>query len=449
VFDRFATLRGRFLVAYGYRSLLAPSLLVLSLALAGGGGAMAQDFEAVLAAPDDVELNLSFAREQARLGNLSVAASTLERVLIQEPNRHGDRLFYAVVLYRLGDLQGAKTELKRLEGANLSPLQRAEADRYLERIEERSADHGVSGRITIGAVYEEDAAGAYFTNFDIFGPPPSEEGTSSEISLALDGRMNLGDSKAWELYGGGLAYDRSSLSGAAVDFQRFDLEGGLGYRSRLVHLRGGVIARQVRLEGDPQLTEYGARLAMSWRITNRTTLALRTEAVAQDYDEPAIDAVSGLIGGTRDGERYLVGATLTHRFAARTTASVGLDYEIKTADYDPFGYSGPRVFVSLDQRSRRGVYLLATGSVRWLEYDEPDPFFLLGNTREDTRGFARLAVGAPLSAFSPRGVTGDIREDLVVEGAVNYSSRESGSPLADFEGWGAELRLIWRFGARN
>ena len=43
----------------------------------------------------------------------------------------------------------------------------------------------------------------------------------------------------------------------------------------------------------------------------------------------------------------------------------------------------------------------------------------------------------------------DVREDITLEGALTYSSRESGFPLADFEGWGAELRLIWRFGARN
>ncbi|MDB5469833.1 MAG: hypothetical protein JWR84_1393 [Caulobacter sp.] len=437
-----------------FSRVLAPALLALPLALplALGGAvsvAAAQDFDAVMAAPDDVELNLAYARDQASQGNLSAAASAVERVLILEPNRHGDRLFYAVLLYRLGDYNGAKVELDRLKGANLSPLQRAEADRYLERVKARTADHAVSGRLTAGLVYEDDAAGAYFTAFDIFGAPPKEEGLSSELALSLNGRVELGSSKSWELYGSGLAYDRSQLSGAAVDFQRFEGEGGLGYRTRLSSLRIGLIARQVRLEGDPQLNEVGLRGAFNWRLTNRTTLGLRAEAVNQDYDEPAIDAVSGLIGGDRDGERYGLDVTVAHKFAARTTVTAGLGYEAKTASYDPFGYSGPRVSISLDQRFKRGVYLLAGGSARWLEYDEADPFFLLGEKREDTRTNARLAVGAPLSAFAGRGATGDLREDITLEGAVNYASRESGFPLADYEGWGAELRLIWRFGARN
>lgn len=438
----------------GLSRAFAPALLALPLALplALGGAvatAGAQDFDAVMAAPDDVELNLAYARDQASQGNLSAAASALERVLIQEPNRHGDRLFYAVLLFRLGDYNGAKVELDRLKGANLSPLQRAEADRYLERVKARTADHAVSGRLTAGLVYEDDAAGAYFTAFDIFGAPPKEEGLSSELSLTLNGRVDLGSSKSWELYGSALAYDRSELSGAAVDFQRFEGEGGFGYRTRLTSLRVGLVARQVRLEGDPQLAELGLRGALSWRVTNRTTLGLRAEAVDQDYDEPAIDAVSGLIGGDRDGERYSLEVTVAHKVAARTTVTGGLGYEAKTAAYDPFGYSGPRVSIGLDQRFKRGVYLLVGGSARWLEYDEADTFFLLGEQREDTRLNGRLAVGAPLSAFAGKGATGDVREDIALEGALTYASRESGFPLADFEGWGAELRLVWRFGARN
>jgi predicted Zn-dependent protease len=147
--------------------------LAVPLALGALASAGAQDFDAVMAAPDDVELNLAYARSEAAQGNLSSAASAMERVLILEPNRHADRLFYAVLLYRLGDYNGAKVELDRLKGANLSPLQRAEAERYLARVKEKTADSAFSGRLTAGVVYEDDAAGAYFTAFDIFGAPPA------------------------------------------------------------------------------------------------------------------------------------------------------------------------------------------------------------------------------------------------------------------------------------
>ncbi len=411
--------------------------------------ANAQDFEAVLAAPDDETLNLSYAREQARLGNLAVAASTLERLLIIEPNRHSVRLFHAVVLYRLGDLQGARDELRRLEAVQLTPLQRAEAESYSRRIEQGLATRSLSGSLSAGLAYEDDAAGAYFTAFDLIGAPPPEEGVSSEVSLILEGRADIGSGQVWEVYGTGLLYDHSAQSGAAIDFQRAGLEAGLSRTTRLSRSRLGAVVRHVRLMGEPQLTEAGVRGDMRWRVTNATTLRLRAEAVSQDFDEPGIDALSGLLGGDRDGARYSAGVGVNHRVTSRTTVDASLDYEIKNAGYGPFGYAGPRLGLSLDQRFDKGVHLFGSASARWIDYDEADAVFLGGATRDDVRTHARLALGAPLSAFTARGATGDVRERVTIEGAVNYSRRESSPPLADFDGWGAEIRLTWRFGARD
>lgn len=434
------------------RSTVRAASFALTLAAALGvhvAAASAQDFEAVLAAPDDESLNLAYAREQARLGNLALAASTLERILILEPNRHSVRLFHAVVLYRLGDLQGARDELRRLEAVQLTPLQRAEAESYSRRIDQGLATQSFSGTLSAGVAYEDDAAGAWFTAFDLIGAPAPEEGVSSEVSLILEGRADIGAGQVWEVYGTGLLYDHTAQSGAAIDFQRAGLELGLARTTRLSKSRLGAVLRHVRLMGEPQLTEAGLRGDTRWRMTNATTLSLRAEAVSQDYDEPGIDALSGLLGGDRDGARYSVGAGVSHRFTSRTTFEANLDYETKSAGYGPFGYAGPRLGLSLDQRFDKGVYVFASGSARWIEYDEADAVFLGGATRDDVRTHARLALGAPLSAFTARGATGDVRENVTLEGAMNYSSRESSPPLADFDGWGAELRLIWRFGARD
>ena len=434
-----------------------PSLWAIALAVplalgltAGATAASAQDFEAVLAAPDDVELNLSFAREQARQGNLSVAASTLERLLINEPNRHSVRLFYAVVLYRLGDLQNARAQLDQLETAPLTPQQRAEANAYSGRVDDGLATSSFSGSLGVGVVYEDNASGAYFTQFDFFGAPPEENGSSSEVALTLEGRTTLGASRVWEAFVRTRLVDRANFDGAGVDFQRGDLEVGLTRTTRLTETNLVVVARQVRLEGEPQLTEFGARANVRWRYTNALTLRGHVEAVDQDFEEPFIDFLSFALGGDRDGTRFNIGASVNNRFTARSSFDLGLDYEAKDADYAPFGYSGPRVWGAFDHRFDKGVYVTAGASVRWLDYDEEDPFFLgLGVTREDTRVNARVALGAPLSAFTAAGATGDFREDVTLEGALTYGSRDSTSPIADFDGWGADLRLVWRFGANN
>lgn len=428
------------------RAIALAAPLALGLAT-GATAASAQDFEAVLAAPDDVELNLAFAREQARQGNLSVAASTLERLLINEPNRHSVRLFYAVVLYRLGDLQNARAQLDQLEAAPLTPQQRAEANAYSDRIDNGLATSSFSGSLGVGVVYEDNASGAYFTQFDFFGAPVEEDGTSSEVALTLEGRTNIGSSRMWEAFVRTRLVDRANFDGEGVDFQRGDLEIGLTRTTRLTEMNLVAIARQVRLEGEPQLDEFGARADFSWRYTNALTVRGHVEAVDQDFQEPFIDFLSGILGGDRDGTRFNIGASVKNRFTARSSFDFGVDYEAKDADYAPFGYSGPRIWGAFDHRFDKGVYITASGSIRWLEYDEEDPFFLgAGITREDTRSNARIALGAPLSAFTAAGATGDFREDVTLEGGLTYGRRDSTSPIADFDGWGADLRLVWRFG---
>lgn len=410
---------------------------------------MAQDFTAILAAPDDADLNLTYARDQARAGNLTVSASTLERILINDPNRHSVRLFYAVVLYRLGDLQSASDELRRLEAVPLTPEQRAEAASYRRRIDQGLATRSMSGSLAVGLVYEDDAAGAYFTAFDFIGAAPSEEGLSSDVSLTLLGRAGVGSGRVYEVFAEGFLNDRSALSGAAIDIQRAGLDLGLIRTTRSTRSRLSLFGHHVRLLGEPQLTEAGVRGDTRWRVSNATTLTGRAEAVSQDFDEPGVDALAPLLGGDRYGERFSLGVGISHRFTSRLTVSGGLDYEIKTATYEPFGFQGPRVYALVSQRFDKGVYALGSASVRWLDYEAADTLLLNGAVREDVRTHARVALGAPLSAFTARGATGDVREHVSIEGALNYTSRESSAPLSDFDGWGAELRLVWRFGARE
>src|SRR6201999_878009 len=86
--------------------------------------------EQVMQAPDDVDLNLAYARSMADSGHLLSAAAALERVLMAKPNAASVRLLYAVVLYRLDDLQGADAQLTQVDDAQLPPLERAELEKY-------------------------------------------------------------------------------------------------------------------------------------------------------------------------------------------------------------------------------------------------------------------------------------------------------------------------------
>ncbi|HRJ64311.1 MAG TPA: tetratricopeptide repeat protein [Brevundimonas sp.] len=340
-------------------------------------GVAAQDFDAVLAAPDDVDLNLDYARRAADAGDLNGAAGALERVLIADPNRHSARLMYAVVLFRLDDLQGARDQLDLLEPVTLTPLQRAEATRYRARIERSRSTTRFSGSASAALTWEEDAAGALTTQFDsLITPPVSEEGGAAAFTARLNVAHDLDGASGYAAFGSIGGYERSTFDGIDGNVRRGDVEAGLSYTGRLNSWNVSAVARALDLLDDPYMREVGVKAQARWRTSNATTFSVSGEAVSQTFDEPAVDAVALIIGGDRDGWRYDVNLGLTHRLNVRSSVGVSVGWQDKQANYEPFGYSGPGVQARYDTSTRRGQYLAISGGMQWLEYDAPDPVFI-------------------------------------------------------------------------
>lgn len=91
-------------------------------------------FEDVFQNPDNNELKLNYARQQAAAGDLLSAAYSLEGMLYTSPNWDAARLFYAIVLAELDDHDAALYEFNILEGRSLSVEHRAISDAYLKKL---------------------------------------------------------------------------------------------------------------------------------------------------------------------------------------------------------------------------------------------------------------------------------------------------------------------------
>ena len=411
--------------------------------------AVGPSFEQVLAAPDDEKLNLDYATAEANAGHLLSAAAALERILLAHPDWRQTRLLYAVVLYRLDDLQGADQQLRQLGNAGLSPLQQKELAKYRGLVAQRRSRGQVSGELAGGVMYEGDALGALFSQLDLSGPSPSASGGSATVSGRLDGSYKLAPDGDVSAYGSVSGYDKSSLWGPSDDFQYGEVQAGLsGLNLKSSWMLGGVV-RHYRLLDAPYLTEYGGRAETSLRPDVANTITLSSELVRQDFDEPLIAAMLPVLHGDRDGWRYDGSVGLTHRFGAHVSAGLGAGYEHKSASYQPFAYSAPHIEGNYNALLGRGAYFSLLGQVKWVDYAAADPILLLGVKRKDTRSYARAALGAPLSAFTRAGATGDALEDLTLEWAVSYTRRDSIAPVANYDSFGTELRLVWRFGARG
>lgn len=429
------------------RSLLGLGSALLAFDASAAFADTPASFQTIYAAPDDLAQNLAYARAEARAGRLLNAAAALERILLLAPNENGVRLFYVAVLYRLDDLQGARQQLDALDTATLTPLQKAEADKYRERISDERNDFKFSGNIVAGLGVDSNPLGALATEIDVFGlTPPKKNGesviTSGQVELIQDLNRD-GDLAA---FGSASIYSRQSIGGPNADYLNTQVNLGINGSGLKTNWEVGALFRDYQLFDAPYLAEYGGHAAFNWSPNTSVTWIASFEGVGQSFHEPFVKQfVPTFISGTHNGARYDLTAGVSYRASATDTLSGAIGYEMKTAGYEPFTYDSPFIDGNYESLLGGGAYFDFGGEIRYLDYRKFDPFFLQTH-RQDMRGSGRMAIGAPLSSFWPQKATGDYRENIILEGAMTYSQRTSNGVVAPYSDLGFEMRLIWKFG---
>jgi hypothetical protein len=434
-----------------HRSALAAAASVA--ALAGWATPAFSDtpgFQQVLASPDDPEINLSYARQEAADGNLLSAAAALERVLIAHPNAHSVRLFYVAVLYRLNDLQGAKDQIRQLEGVHLSPLQAAELEKYRNLIERGQSTVKMTGDLIAGIDFESDAIGSVLDQVvDFSGHHPIKNGASAIGAGDVNISSDFGPNGDYNAFVSASIYTRTSIAGPETDFQMGKFNLGVGGSSLHTSWQVSGVFNDYMLFNNPYLVEYGGNAQGTWHQSPWITWNASAEFVGQSYHEPRIFVffpILEIINDPHQGERFTVSAGGTFRLNAYSTLSANLGFEGKRARYKAYGYDDAFLNADYHVLLGRGVYGDLSGDYRFVDYRAHDDT-LLDILRQDSRGDARLAFGAPISAFYDEGATGDWRENVIVEESVSYAARTSRSPVAQFNSLGAQLRVIWQFGS--
>ena len=421
-------------------------LALASAALAASSAlAVAPDFDQVMQAPDDARLNLDYATSQANAGHLLEAASALERVLAVHPEWGGARLLYAVVLYRLDDLQGAQAQLGQIDMAALTPLQRAEARKYQADIHQGRDRLSVHGDLSFGADYESDAAGALAIQVDSFFGVPKTGGWARSVAGDIEGDFKLTPTGPYSLFAAASGVDEERVSGPDQQYHRIEGQTGVGWSGRQGYWKVAIVDRDYAIFKTHYLTETGGRAEASYRIGTADNISGSFEATQQFYKVPIDDFFTG-VNGSHNGAHYDLAAGWQHRFSAHQSVSGNIGVEDKGARFKAFAYSAARFGADYHASNSRGEYVDVSGGVRWVQYKASEPFFF-DKKRKDTQWFERLAIGAPLSAFTQAGATGDFRENVIIEAAVHHTTRDTIQPLANYDSTGFEARLLWRFGA--
>ncbi len=107
-------------------------------------------YEQILADPDNIDLNLRYAKQQIARNDIVGAATTLERILLINPELLQVRLLYAVVLFRLDNYEEAERELLALRDRQMPPSLRRELDSYVQEIRRRRRHTRFALTSTIG-----------------------------------------------------------------------------------------------------------------------------------------------------------------------------------------------------------------------------------------------------------------------------------------------------------
>ena len=410
--------------------------------------AQAITFQDVLAAPDDPEINIAFARQEIAAGRLEQAASALERMLLNQPDWDAARLMYGIVLYRLDDLLGAVRELEKLAERDLPPVQEADRVRYLRLARAGEQPLTISGSVALGARHD--------SNPNLVSANPSARAGRPLANREDDVALTAGSTlrAEYDLGTGRGDYLFATLGGQLRDYFEFD-------SPNLATL--GATAGANLFLGDGQLSVFGiygtgfqdydefreasgAGANYAFELTGRRTrtrFTLGGAAVHENYDATGFSGIDD----DRDGWLATGSLGVAHYVTDRHRLSLGGSYDRKNAENKGFSYDRYTISAGYLALLGSGVYLDTTVSYADLDYDAPNGFQTFARAREDETWRVRAALGSPLETIFgladielPRAIG-----TLVLQGGVTYTDRNSNVARYDFENVGADVLLVRRF----
>lgn len=434
----------------------APGLAQESNTNAQGRGEAPVTYQQVLQNPDDVQLNLRYARQQMKAGNLASAASTLERILITSPASDRVRLLYGIVLYRLGHVGEADQELQAVNRSALPQGERATLDEFRTKIARKQRRVVGSVGITAGLHYDTNRnafptggdaqvnLGGRPTTFNVGG---SENDDFGQL-LMLDGRLDV----ATDLQRlPGITFEAAGLIDNQVEEDDLDVKSGMvrvetRYLADFVEVVPQATYRQITLGGEQYIRNPEARVRLRRGFGAQQRVVGYTEGVLgyKDYDEVDRDRFAE----EQDGRYVTFAAGIDYTPVNWLALGVRYSYTDKNADQDFEAYGAHSLEANVDWVVTSGVIVSGDGSVTGRDYDAPDTFVSPSREREDTvyrigGGIAVTArrISKTFDAELPKPVV----NNLVFNLSAHYRNTESNFPNFEHDNVRTQFTITKRF----
>jgi len=356
----------------------------------------AVSFADVLKDPDNIDLNFRFARQKVAEGDLRGAASTLERILLVQPNLGQIRLLYAIVLFRLDNAQEAEREFRTVLEQPVSPDVKAEVERYLQQIALRNRTTRFNASLGVGMDFNTNRDAAPRFKQRLFADIPlnarggrNDIGTLALASIGL--RHDLGYQDRHELLASTSLYYANQNEVDNQDLRAFSAEAGAALRLAAFDLTPTVTWQRVQLANEPFLDSKGLKLLAEKKLDGKTDIYGSFWAQTQDYQRANVSPTAP----NRNGPRY--DFDFGFNYILNPTMKLGLNFNHteKYARTNFDSYAGNEVTGSHTWLLGRGQFLLSSLAIGRDIYVEADPF-VSSLTRRDTNVRARATYGTPL-----------------------------------------------------
>ena len=359
-------------------------------------------YEDVLRNPDDIDINFAYAQIQIARGDVRSAAATLERILLINQDLPRIRLLYAIVLYRLDNLDEAERELRAVRLLEMPPSLRAELDRYLEQIELRRKRTRYTMTASLGFQYDwnRNSAAASGVNLatdlpaNLDGHSRRRQDQAVNAVTRLDVSHDLGY-QARHRVNGSLSYYR----GEQVHLSELDLQAASGeiggvYDFSPFAIVPTVYARRIMLANQFYSYNQGMNLRGEHQITGDLQGFVFTEAERQIYKS---------IGETttapeKTGPQFTFGGGFNYALNPEMKVGMELSSIRKFAARNFNSYDGEAVTLSHTWLLGGGMFLLSSVVGEIDRYWESDPT-VSDMTRRDRVGKLRLTLGVPVTAL--------------------------------------------------
>jgi tetratricopeptide (TPR) repeat protein len=357
-------------------------------------------FEEVLRDPDNADLNYAFALTQIRQGDLLGALSTLERILLKNPNVPRVRLLYAIVLYRLNAVAEAEREMDNVLKLQMDDGLRRELEYYRGQIAREKQSTKFTAIVRFGWNYDSNRNAAPLTRGIVSSgaivPLPGEAETHSLETLArLEVEHDLGFQRRHRLVGSVTGLYDASLRSDQFTLGAVDVRGGIALDLAPQELIIQPHYRWAHLEDNTVLQAEGGSIRFNWPTRKNLLFFVYGSGEYQVFNgtdrAPSSRFRTGAEWRGGAGVRWTI--VPEHRL---TLSAAGIR---KEAREDFFDYSGAQVNVEHGWLLGRGMFLLTNLSWEGDWYDGSDPN-INSTKREDNILRVRTVFGVPFATLT-------------------------------------------------